>query len=87
MSERDLSRAVAKATGESVESVQRLGFQLVGAHGPEEDLGPLVLDWDVRRPAYLSQVLSEDDWSGRVEPLPSYDEEYEDAEDYACVAA
>ena len=50
MKQADLNRAVARATGETVETIKRLGFLLAS---PEEtldpdspDLGPRVLDWD-----------------------------------------
>ena len=86
MSERDLNRAVAKICGEFVETIQGLGFRLID-NEDSDDLSPLVLDWDDRQPAYLGDVLSHDDWQGRVDPLPSYDEVFDDEEDYACAAA
>ncbi|REJ91765.1 MAG: hypothetical protein DWQ35_13760 [Planctomycetota bacterium] len=50
MKQTDLNRAVARATGESVATIKRLGF-LIAA--PEELLdpdseehGPFVIDWD-----------------------------------------
>jgi len=89
MSERDLNRAVALRTGESVESIQRLGFQVLDEKDQDEDLGPLVFDWERQRPAYLGQVLSDDDWPGKTRPLPSYDEDFDDEldEEYASAAA
>jgi hypothetical protein len=54
MSERDLNRAVAQATGEFVETIQKLGFGLI-AGDDHEDPGPLVLDWDDHQPAYLGE--------------------------------
>jgi hypothetical protein len=49
MNQRELNRAIAAATGESVETIAALGFNLVEM--PEElDLeifrSPLVVDWD-----------------------------------------
>lgn len=46
----ELSRAVAQATGESIRTVQRLGFSLVKEFPEEvEDevcFGPNLVDWD-----------------------------------------
>lgn len=45
MTQRDLNRAVARATGETVETIERIGF------GPlDESIGdqePSTIDWDV----------------------------------------
>ncbi|QDT55872.1 hypothetical protein Pan44_39200 [Caulifigura coniformis] len=89
MSERDLNRAVALRTGESVESIQRLGFQVLGDEHVDEDLGPLVFDWERRQAAYLRQLLSDDDWPGKTWPLPSHDEDFDDEldQEYAVAAA
>jgi hypothetical protein len=84
MSDRELHRALARATGEFVETIQRLGFRLEGEELRDEP-GPQVLDWDRGECASLSEVLSDDDWPGRVSPLPSHDEEFD--EEYACAAA
>lgn len=51
MTQTQLNREVARATGESVETIQRLGFLLdepnLDVSDPtSEDLGPYVLDWD-----------------------------------------
>ncbi len=51
MSQRELNHAIARATGESVATVKRLGFLLadptVDIPDPDcEALGPQVLDWD-----------------------------------------
>ena len=49
MNENDLARAVARATGESVRSIKRLGFLLVPEPDKLEQPGVLeaqVLDWD-----------------------------------------
>ena len=51
MRQADLDRAVARATGESVSTIKRLGF-LLDEPLPEtkdadaEEFGPCVLDWD-----------------------------------------
>jgi hypothetical protein len=44
MSQADLNQAVAAATGESVELIERQGFGLVDV--PVFDREPLVFDWD-----------------------------------------
>jgi hypothetical protein len=44
MSQADLNRAVAAATGESVELIERQGFGLVEVPICERE--PLVFDWD-----------------------------------------
>ena len=54
MNHADLNRAVARATGESVSTIRRMGF---GPTGPEFDIdddvstqhGPSVIDWDELR--------------------------------------
>ena len=51
MNQNELNRAVAKATGESVSSIKRLGFLLADPSQPIPDptdpvLGPRVIDWD-----------------------------------------
>ena len=53
MTEGELNRAVARATGESISTVQRLGFLLASPSGlpldpDDESLGPHVIDWDAR---------------------------------------
>jgi len=89
MSERELHRAIARTTGESVERIQGLGFRLLDDPDPAEDLGPLVIDWDIPRPAYLTDVLADDNGFEPSEPLPTYDEEWflVAEEDPACAAA
>jgi hypothetical protein len=47
----DLNRAVARATGESISTIKRLGFLIddpsTGSdHLDPLDLGPAVIDWD-----------------------------------------
>ena len=51
MNQRELNRSIAAATGESVCRIARLGFLLAHPEEPvldpqDEDLGPLVLDFD-----------------------------------------
>jgi N-acyl-D-aspartate/D-glutamate deacylase len=48
MSQRDLERAVSRATGESVSTVRQLGFLLADADtiAPGEELDADVIDWD-----------------------------------------
>lgn len=51
MNQNELNRAVARATGESVETIKRLGFLLSEpdeefVDADAEELGPQVLDWD-----------------------------------------
>ncbi len=50
MTQADLNRAVAQATGETVTTIKRLGFLLADPDellDPEaEELGPHVIDWD-----------------------------------------
>ena len=51
MTQAQLNREVALATGESIETIQRLGFLLdepgLDISDPDnDDLGPCVLDWD-----------------------------------------
>jgi len=79
MSRRELNRAVASATGESVESIERRGFQVV-----DDPQGPLILDWDADEPGRLPNFFAGDDWPERMAPLPSYDEELDD--DSCCPA-
>jgi hypothetical protein len=57
MQQNDLNRAVARATGETVATVKRLGFLLadpqdafVLEHPHDERLGPQVIDWDELEP-------------------------------------
>jgi hypothetical protein len=50
MKQSELNRQVAKQTGESVATIKRLGFILdepmEADEGPEQNFGPLVIDWD-----------------------------------------
>ena len=70
MKQADLDRAVARATGETVSTIKRLGFLLAEPDDcldPEsEEHGPYVIDWDeleaqrnetgTRRPRYEPAV-------------------------------
>ena len=52
MQPNDLNRAVARATGETVSRIKRIGFLLAEPHRDfldphDETLGPQVIDWDV----------------------------------------
>ena len=42
MTQRDLDRQVARATGETVSTIRNMGFGLVEMPDPE----PLIVDWD-----------------------------------------
>ena len=50
MKQADLDRAVARATGETVTTIKRLGFLLAdptdSLDPDSEELGPHVIDWD-----------------------------------------
>jgi hypothetical protein len=43
MTQAELNRAVAHATGETVETVRHMGFTLLT---PTVELGPHIVDWD-----------------------------------------
>lgn len=68
MTQSDLDRAVARATGDSVATVRHLGFQLEDVFPEDfEDLdvdedaleeGPLVFDWDEYAAVPLEQYLA-----------------------------
>ena len=87
MSERDLNRAVARLCGEAVDLIQTYGFRVDDEDLVAEADDAQVIDWDDRAAAYLGDLLAEEDWPGRVGPLPAYDEELEYDEDELCVAA
>ncbi len=62
MTQRELNHEVARATGESVETIQRIGFLLdepdLDILDPDsEDLGPYVLDWDALEQARAGMEL------------------------------
>jgi hypothetical protein len=51
MNQRDLDRALARATGESVRTIRRLGFSLLDVDFSDLDsdaseLAPQIIDWD-----------------------------------------
>ena len=51
MRQTDLNRSVARATGETVSTIARIGFIIADPSEPiddphSEELGPLVIDWD-----------------------------------------
>jgi hypothetical protein len=54
MTQRQLNRAVARATGESMPTIGRMGFSAPADEPLDADLDPLVADWDAlearRRP-------------------------------------
>ena len=70
MKQADLDRAVARATGETVSTIKRLGFLLADPDDcldlESEEHGPYVIDWDeletqrheevTRRPRYEPAV-------------------------------
>ena len=58
MSRHELNRAVAQATGESVDAIRRRGFHALDTD--ENDSGPRVLDWDSDGPVCLEDVLDEE---------------------------
>ena len=52
MQQNDLNRAVARATGETVSRIKRIGFLLADPETQhldpdDETLGPRVIDWDL----------------------------------------
>ena len=54
MTQRDLNRAVARATGESLLTIARLGFVPLGNTPVERE--PLVVDWDSRDAGHVSYL-------------------------------
>ena len=61
MTQRDLNRAVAKATGESVGEIAHMGFSELPAPAPgpgsqDDRTEPAVLDWDA-----LDELLASED--------------------------
>jgi len=51
VTQRELNRALARTTGESVRAISRFGFSLVDPDVPDGDLdvsdiGPRMVDWD-----------------------------------------
>ena len=84
MCRHELNRAVAHATGETVDAIQRRGFHVLDDH--ESVSGPRVFDWDADEPVLVGDVLAEeDDWPRHVDALPSYDEEQDESPDLALL--
>jgi hypothetical protein len=46
MTQAELDRRVAKATGESLRTISQMGFMLLRPVAYERDRQPLVVDWD-----------------------------------------
>ncbi len=46
MTQRDINRAVARATGESIRTINNMGFVPLTAGPVEHERRPLVVDWD-----------------------------------------
>jgi hypothetical protein len=62
MTQAEVTRAVARATGESVRTIQRLGFLIADPDSElldpdDEELGPYVLDWDELEQERLERSL------------------------------
>lgn len=63
MTQSELNRSIAQATGESVREITRRGFQFVPFPCDERTAEDLILDWDAcdleRNVALVNQPLSE----------------------------
>lgn len=60
MTQRDLNRAIARATGESISEIEHMGFSEVPGPGTEDDRDdPAILDWDA-----LDALLASEDPDG-----------------------
>ena len=64
MTQTEVNRAVARATGESVRTIQRLGFLIADPEieltdPDDEDLGPYMLDWDELERERLERPLTQ----------------------------
>lgn len=64
MTQAEVDRAVARATGESVRTIQRLGFLIADPDSEltdpdDEELGPYVLDWDELERERLERPLAQ----------------------------
>ena len=64
MTQSELNRAVARATGESLSTISRMGFSIFVPEEAQDDLDalpkPQTVDWDQldsQRPAYLPQYV------------------------------
>ena len=57
----ELERQLTRKTGESLGTIRRRGFSLVRLQAPaklaEEDLGPLIMDWEQRQAGRLHAVV------------------------------
>lgn len=65
MSQRSLQRAIARVTGDSFATIERLGFQpfdprRVQDDGDEWSTGPTVLDWDRLTSVPLARLVAEE---------------------------
>ncbi len=63
MTQAEVNRAVARATGESVRTIQRLGFLIADPDSElddpdDEELGPYLLDWDELERERLERPLT-----------------------------
>ena len=66
MKQADLNRAVARATGESISTIKRLGFliddlSIGSARLDPSDRGPAVIDWDELQSRRLEPFCGEPD--------------------------
>ncbi|GDY08179.1 hypothetical protein LBMAG52_16650 [Planctomycetia bacterium] len=64
MTQAEVDRAVARATGESVRTIQRLGFLIADPDSEltdpdDEELGPYLLDWDELERERLEHPLTQ----------------------------
>ena len=64
MTQAEVNRAVARATGESVRTIQRLGFLIADPDSEltdpdDEELGPYMLDWDELDQERLERPLTQ----------------------------
>ncbi len=58
MTQHDINRAVARATGESLRTINNMGFVPLTARPVEYERRPLVVNWDqlhAQRESYCSQ--------------------------------
>ena len=56
MRQAEVDRAVARATGESIATVKRLGFLLAPAGSHEQEQAPHTIDWDELQRARWEEV-------------------------------
>jgi len=59
MTQRQLDRAVARATGEPLANIRRMGFSALADEPMEADRDPLVVDWDALDAQRCYRVPSE----------------------------